>query len=497
MKSKQNRHLTDRALRTFSAKVLIVRVASWIGMPKAHPENVMAPVKLGYAIRLLEDRGHRVVMLDMETGLYTEDDVREALRSVRPEVVVLHGITTAVPVMKRLALYIRQQLPGSLVVASGQHATARPEDFIFDGSPFHTATQFEYEEPLGELVEAWSLGDISHVAGLVVPDEVGGFRETAQRPLRDDLDTLPLPAHERFMRDEYTVFHPTNVRGKRNWGFLLSSRGCPYPCVYCSPTLRNTYGRKMRYRSAENVVVEMEYLVGLGATVLHFKDDIFTVSKERVHALCDEILRRGLSVSWTCQTRADCVDLPLLKQMKKAGCSTISYGIESGSPRILKVLRKQETVEDALNAARWTREAGIHLVTFYLLANPTETLDEMEMTLDLAKKIDPDILQVGFFTPYPGSPYYEETFRFEPERLDDLTPESYSHYNRIINLSAVSDEQLMRFQKRFYREIILRPGFAARFVKNRLWGLPGNARSEMKFLQLSARFLLKAIGSKN
>ena len=120
----------------------------------------------------------------------------------------------------------------------------------------------------------------------------------------------------------------------------------------------------------------------------------------------------------------------------------------------------------------------------------------MEMTLDLAKKIDPDILQVGFFTPYPGSPYYEETFRFESDRLDELTHESFSHYNRIINLSAVTDAQLMRFQKRFYREIILRPRFAARFLKNRLSGLPGNARSEMKFLQLSARFLLKAIGSK-
>ena len=109
---------------------------------KAHPENVMAPLKLGYAVRLLEDRGHRVSLLDMETGKYTEEDIRQAFQSVRPEVVVLHGITTAVPVMKRLALYVRQRLPGTLVVVLGQHATALPGEFIFDGSPFHAAIQY-------------------------------------------------------------------------------------------------------------------------------------------------------------------------------------------------------------------------------------------------------------------------------------------------------------------------------------------------------------------
>jgi radical SAM superfamily enzyme YgiQ (UPF0313 family) len=486
---------SDRALRTFSAKVMIVRVAAWMETEKAHPENVMAPLKLGYAVRLLEDRGHRVSLLDMETGKYTEEDIRQAFQSVRPEVVVLHGITTAVPVMKRLALYVRQRLPGTLVVASGQHATALPGEFIFDGSPFHAATQYEYEEPLGELVEAWSLGDLSLVGGLVLPDDDGGLLHTEPRLLREDLDTLPMPAHERFMTDEYTVFHPTDVRRKRRWGFLLSSRGCPYPCVYCSPTLRNTYGRKMRYRSAENVVDEMEYLVGLGTTVLHFKDDIFTISKDRVMTLCDEILRRGLRVSWTCQTRADCVDLALLKRMRKAGCCTVSYGVESGSARILEILRKQETVDDALNAARWTREAGLFLVTFYLLANPTETIEEMEMTLALAKKIDPDILQVGFFTPYPGSPYYEETFKFEQMPELELRPDEFSHYNKIINVSAVPTQQLMRFQRRFYRELIMRPGFVSRFLRNRLSGLPGNVQSEMKFLQLSARFLMKSIGN--
>jgi len=170
----------------------------------------------------------------------------------------------------------------------------------------------------------------------------------------------------------------------------------------------------------------------------------------------------------------------------------VSYGIESGSPRILEVLRKKETVEDAINAARATRAAGLFMVNFYLLGNPTETMADMELTLSLAKQLDPDLLQVGFFTPYPGSPYYEEVFRSQ----DTLSPDSFSHYNRVINLSDVPKDELMSFQKRFYREVIFRPGFAARFVKNRLRGIVANREHELRFFNLSARFLLNSARDK-
>jgi len=475
-------------MRTFSAKVLIVRQASWANIKVAHPENVMAPVKLGYSVRLLRQHGHHVTLMDTETGAYTQEDIETAISLMQPDVVVVHGITTAVPSMRQTANYVRNVVPNALVVASGQHATARPQDFLYDGSPFHCAPQFEYEEVISDLVEAWSMRSLKAVQGLVLFDDNGELHRTPSRPLREDLDTLPFPAHELFMRSEYQVFHPTDVTKKRRWGFAMTSRGCPYPCLYCSPTLRNSYGRKMRFRSAENVVEEMKYLSRLGVTALHFKDDIFTINRERTLELCEAIQRAELDMSWTVQTRADCVDNEILSAMKAAGCCTVSYGIESGSPRILEVLRKKETVEESILAAEATRRAGLFMVNFYLLANPTETMRDMEMTLELAKRLDPDLLQVGFFTPYPGSPYYDEVFGHH----DDLPPGSFSHYNKIINLSEVPTDELMTFQKRFYREIILRPGFASRFVRNRMRGLPNNWRHELRFFNLSARFLLKS-----
>ena len=471
--------------------VLIVRIASWADIPKAHPENVMAPIKLGTAISLMELSGHRVTLIDGETHAFTREDVLRAFRTGRPDIVILHGITTAVRSVNELGQAARDLLPGALIVASGQHATARPGDFFKDRGVFDACAQYEYEEALAELVDARAAGaSLSTVPGLSLPGATPGEAiSTGPRPLREDLDHLPFPKHALFMRPEYTVFHPTNVVRRRQWGFLMSSRGCPYPCLYCSPTLRNSYGRKMRYRSIENVGEEVALLERLGATVLHFKDDIFTMDKERTHALCDELIRRRVKLSWTVQTRADCVDDALLKHMKAAGCCTVSMGIESGSPRILEVLRKKETVEDAISAADAARRAGLFLVNFYLLANPTETLAEMEATLTLAKRLDPDLLQVGFFTPYPGSPYYEETFR----ESDTLSPEEFSHYNRIINVSAVPTEQLYEFQKRFYREMIFRPSFALRFARQRLASLPFNFDHEARFYGLSAKFLLKKL----
>ncbi len=485
----------DRALKTFSAKVLIVRVASWAEIRKAHPENIMAPIKLGYAVALLERRGHRVTFIDGETGSYRREDVLMTMRTMRPDVVVLHGITTAVPSLQRMGRLTREILPDALIVASGQHATAAPSDYLYDGSPFQACPQHEYEESISDLVEAWSIGEaeLKNVPGLALPDGEGGYYRTPGRELRDDLDTLPYPRHELFMRPEYQVFHPTDVTEKRRWGFLMSSRGCPYPCLYCSPTLRNSYGRKMRYRSADSVVGEMEYLVRLGCTVLHFKDDIFTVNRDRVMALCAEIKRRKLQVSWTVQTRADCVDYELLSEMRSAGCCTVSFGIESGSPRILEVLRKKESVQDSIDAAAAARKAGLFLVNFYLLGNPTETMADMQMTLDLAKRLDPDLLQVGFFTPYPGSPYYEEVFKSEDHTL---APNEFSHYNKIINLSEVPTPELRTFQKKFYREMIFRPRFATRFVRNRLRGLSANLGHELRFFQLSAKFLLSSLGGR-
>ena len=267
---------------------------------------------------------------------------------------------------------------------------------------------------------------------------------------------------------------------------MLGSRGCPFPCSYCSGTLRNSYGRAARLRSPASVAHEVRWLGSLGFTVLHFKDDVFSLDRDHTLALCDALAGLDRKLPFTVQTRVDCVDPELLRAMRRAGCTTVSFGVESGSPAVLERLAKHATLEQTRAAFRDARTAGLLRVGFFLLGSPGETADDIEATLALAKELDPDILQVAFLTPYPGSTLWDEL----PEA--GRPPwETLSHYNRAWNPSAVSDELLRSFQRRFYREIVLRPRFLARYAWNRRRELIWNLDRETVFAKEALRFLLR------
>ncbi len=486
---------TDRALRSFAVRVTFVRVAPWLEVRRAHPENVMAPLDVGQALSLLAARGHAAELIDTETGRYTLGEAARATVASRPDVVVLDGPTPAVPHMLQLADLARERLPDALILAVGQHATARPQDLVGPGRPFDAAALREWEETVTDVCDAVCAGEGEWraVPGLLLATDVG-LRETRERPLQTDLDALPWPDHARFLADDaYVVHHPTRVRGRRRWGFVLGGRGCPHACLHCSPSLRNSYGDVPRLRDVGAVVDELRELQRLGATVVHFKDDTFAQDPEWASALCDRLDKRRLRLPWTVQTRPDRVmDPSLCRAMAQAGCTTVVLGIDSGSAWTLKMLRKGYGLAEVRRGAAAVREAGMLLVGLFLIGCPGESLAEMEETLSLARSLELDLLQVQVFVPYPGSPFYDRWFH----SVDARGPDEFSHYNpthwrRLINLSAVSDEDLLAFQRRFYRETILTPRFAARFLGNRLAGLPDNLGADLRLMAQSARFLFR------
>ena len=465
--------------------VVLIRVPSWLGRVGAHPENVMAQLDMGYAVAGLERAGVTAHMLDLEaTGEGPEQAVAR-LAALRPQVLVLHAITPAVPAALDLARRARARIPSvKRILAVGQHASVLPETLLAHGSPVDTCIRGEYEEKIVGLV----LGIDDDPTGLA-------FRKGSEIQVDpavlevQDLDALPLPAHRLFMKPQYKVFHPTGVVRRWRWGFLMSSRGCPYGCVYCSPTLRNSYGTRARARSSAGVVKELLHLRDLGATVIHFRDDIFTLDRQRVVDLCQAIIASGFDLKWTAQTRPDRVDLELLRLMKRAGCASIYFGVESGSPRILEALNKGSTVEQVEHAFAWAREAGLFTVGFFMLGNPGETERDIELTHGLLMRVRPDIIQVAFFTPYPGSPV------FQPEDLEGKGLETFSHYNMPSNHSEVSDAALRRWQRRLYLDFIFRSGFIGRTLRHQ--ALPGlvNLDKALDLLRLSAGTLLRGGGA--
>ncbi len=377
--------------------VALVRLASWLELQAHHPENVMAPIELAYAAGLLEERGIPWSLIDTELGRYDLDSLLRQLEAERPRLIAVQGISSVAPLMLQLAEALRQRLPEAFLLAVGQHASVEPVSLLGPGA-YHACAVREYEETVVELATTLPSGDPASVPGLLLAGEPPAA--SPERPLRRDLDTLPFPAHHALRDRGYRVYHP--VRRVRR------IRGCPYPCTYCSPTLRNSYGTAYRHRSPENVLAEVELLRSLGFTVLHFKDDVFSLDREHTLALCDALASQRRPLPFTVQTRVDHVDAELFRAMRRAGCTTVSFGIESGSQAIVDRLRKGTTVEQARAAFRQSREAGLLRVGFFLLGSPGETAQSIETTKRFILSLDLDFIQVAPIFMLPGSPLYIE-----------------------------------------------------------------------------------------
>ena len=467
-----------------STTTTFIRLPSWWGRRAAHPENVMVPLDVAYAAAVLMGAGHGVDVLDVEASGASADEVLAALDRRPPDRVVLQMVTPAVPRGLVLARKIKDRLPDVQVVAVGQHASVLPATLLGPGSSVDLCVRGEYEQKLLEVVTSPE------------PDPAGLARPGPDAPCIDpavlcvdDLDALPLPAHHLFASPRYRVFHPTGVRRRWRWGFVLSSRGCPHGCVYCSPTLRNSYGKGLRLRSAQSVLEELELLTSLGCTLIHFKDDVFSQRRDHVTGLCEAILSRGLKVAWTAQTRPDLVDDELLRLMKRAGCVTLGLGVESGSARVLERLGKGLDADAARLAFPAARRAGLLTVGFFMLGNPGETEQDIAMTHRLLMEVAPDIIQVAFFTAYPGATVFEEGL------LDRFSLEEFSHYNVPMNFSEVPDARLRWWQRKMYLDFIFRTGFIPRYLRTQAVPSVLNPEKLAELARLSLRFFGKELRS--
>lgn len=244
---------------------------------------------------------------------------------------------------------------------------------------------------------------------------------TGQRERIKNLDELPFPSRHYFNKDYYN----------RNTGYMLISRGCPFQCGFCY----HWGGNEIRFRSLENIIEEIEILLKNGITYIDFKDDTFTLNKELVYSLCDEIIDKKLNFSWFCSTRVDKVDKDLLMKMKEAGCKWIGYGVESGNQEILNGIKKGINIDQIRNAFKITKESGMKASAYFILGLPWETKETVKETVELAMELNPDSLQFALATPLPGTWFYEYATE------NNLIEGSIKDFN-ILKLSPVKSEKM-------------------------------------------------------
>ena len=364
------------------------------------------PLGLAYLGASLENGGYEVEIIDAAAPYadYAIDDLVEEAKKFKPCLIGVtlpsYSLKYSYPLLKALS---EAQLD-ALVVAGGPHPTLFPDEVLDHWADI--AVRHDGEEAILELVE--------HTQGRRALKEILGisYREGQRRvvhnPLRShikDLDVLPFPAKHLFREEDYVRRSGDYDR----FGCILTSRGCPGRCSFCSKVVR---GRVARFRSAESVLKEIVSLMDrYNIRRFRFIDDIFTVRKNRVMRLCELILEEGLDITWTATTRLDFVDQELLRKMKEAGCRSLTYGIESANPATLKRIRKGFTPGKAKEVARMTQETGILCSVNFMWGFPWETAEEIRATVDFIEEIRPYVTAIapeGILIPYPGTELYDD-----------------------------------------------------------------------------------------
>lgn len=297
---------------------------------------------------------------------------------------------------------IRSVRPNAKIVLGGPHVHLYPDetirlpcvDFLIQG---------EGELAFVELLDALDHPRRWHAIPGLVFLENGNVVNTGIATPAHDLDALGLPArHKLDVRQYSSLLGRSDVVTT-----MFTSRGCPYRCTFCdrpfSPVLTG-----FRWRSAKHVADEMEECLRLGISEAYIYDDTFTVRRDRVLDLCDEIRSRGLQFRWDVRAHVNTVTPDLLRAMAAAGCERIHYGVECGNDRMMKVIRKNCSVSKVREAFRWTREAGMETLAYFIIGQQTETRSDIADTLDLARALAPSYTHFTIFCPYPGTQIYAE-----------------------------------------------------------------------------------------
>ena len=436
-------------------RILLVSPISKVWSSRKH-----IPLGLGYLAAVLERAGHRVQIYD---AVVEDEPLGDVLQRGKFDVV---GISSTTPLINEAWEAARAaKAHGAITILGGPHPTLLPDESM-QRPEVDLVVRGEGEETIVEIISSLQspISKWSRIAGLSFRDESGEIVHNPPRPLRKDLDGIPFPAHHLFKIERYTNLQPLTdgLNPKARAYTIVTSRGCPYNCIYCSKVIT---GRTWRPRSPENVVAEWRWLVrDLGATEIGVTDDTMTLDMERAKTICRMLIAEGLNtVPWITihGINARNTDEELLRLMKQAGCKRVGFGVESGNQCVLDSIKKQQTIDEVRRAFANARKAGLETMGFFIFGLPTDTEETMEDTIRLALELDPELANFMIAAPFPGTEMYDiilqEGHLFSRDWRDFAIHDEKARFE----IGDLTAELVERKWREAYRRFYLRP--------SRLW----------------------------
>ena len=416
------------------------------------------PLFLGYSAAQLKSAGHDVVYIDSVMDDLSPDATWARVERLHPDVIFMETTTPSIRFDYQDIATMKERSGGALMLAGGPHVTVFPAEALQECDALDIVLKQEFDTKIVRVLG--NLGDLTQVPGIVFRQE-GQVLDTGPAQPCQDLDSLPFPDRdvvpfERYHEAWYSRLPFINV---------MTSRGCPYQCTFCLwPNAM--YGHRQRFRIVDNVIDELEYEVDRhGVREINIDDGTFTTKKSRVIEFCQRLRDHRLDLLWTCNGRVDNVDEEMLLEMKASGCKLIRYGVESGSPTVLKAIRKGYTLDQVRSSFRLTQKVGIMALGGFMFGFPHDTPETIEQTLQLAKDLNPDMVQFSVCMPYPGTTMYAEAM--ESGRL---VAKAWAEYDMthgpVVEMPGLDRDALQDILSRAYREFHFRWAYVWRTLRN-------------------------------
>jgi anaerobic magnesium-protoporphyrin IX monomethyl ester cyclase len=446
---------------------------------RGHQHPPLTPLGIAYLGAVLEKNGYSVDVIDCQAQKIAHNSFEHEIGKHQPKVVGITSTTLTYKSALKIAATAKQVHPDCITILGGCHATFWDYKALEECPQLDMVVRKEGEYTLLEIMNR--LKENRHI------DDVLGTNcwknkkiiRNEDRPYIENLDDLPFPAHHllplKRLRKQGKVIFP-----------LTTSRGCVYWCNFC--TAVRMFGRRYRMRNPKNVVDEIQFLnKKYGATQFTFSDDTFTVDQARVRKICEDVRNRRLEVQWDCETRVDMVTRDLLKEMKKAGCIAVWFGVESGCQNVLDSMEKDVNLAQTRRAFKWAHEAGLMTIASVILGFPGETKDTVLKTVKFVEELNPDDVGYHIATPYPGTPMYD--FVKENGWLKITDFDRYDTATPVFESPTLSMKDLAEIREKAYQRFYLRPRYVLRMLsKGGIYGIYS--------VRTSLAYLLRALGFK-
>ncbi|MEM0160727.1 MAG: radical SAM protein [Thermoplasmata archaeon] len=412
------------------------------------------PLGLAYLASVARSKSHDAKIVDSLVENLTFEELRKIMEQYSPDVIAITSTTSMIPDAYEVAKIAKDIFHGTVTVIGGPHVTFVPEQTLQESPNIDYVVKGEGEIAFSGILDILEKKkDPKEIRGIAYR-KGNGIMNNPPETLISDVDSIPEPSWDLLPMDKYEI-------DNTQFGTIMTSRGCPYNCIFCSSSLQ--FGKQWRGHSVERVIDELKTLrYKYNKKDIEFLDDTFTLNMKRAIELTDRIYKEGIDIRWSASARVNLFNEDIAKNMKKAGAHTVYFGIESGSQKILDFIGKGITLDLAKSSVRKANNAELYTLGSFIIGFPDDTVKDIKTTIKFSKGIGVTVAQFTIATPYPGTRLWD--YVMENKLLLSMNWRKFTTLSPVMKLRNFTPDQILKWLSWAYLSFYVRPLYLMRDI---------------------------------